>query len=121
MSDDFLSSLANDAKKKPAPKSRSGRRSGKLQGNLITQGTSQDDVAKAKGKKPIKGRVRKTIYIDTSLVDEIDASAQAAEIGISDFYNVLLESAFAAWQRGEIEVEYTEEVVVKRGIKVKRP
>ena len=121
MSDDFLSSLASDAKKKPTPSSRSGRRSGKLQGNLIAQGTSRDDVAKAKGKTPIKGRVRKTIYIDTALVDEIDASAQAAEIGISDFYNVLLEFAYAAWQHGEIEVEYTEEIIVKRGIKVRRP
>ena len=80
-----------------------------------------EKTAKAKGKTPIKGRVRKTIYIDTTLVDKIDASAQEAEIGISDFYNVLLESAFAAWHRGEIEVEYTEEVVVKRGIKVRRP
>ncbi len=121
MSDDFLSSLASDAKKKVATPTSSGRRSGKLQGSLITQGTSRDDVAKAKGKTPIKGRVRKTVYIDTRLVDDLDACAQEAEIGISDFYNVLLEFAFAAWQRGEIEVEYTEEVVVKRGIKVRRP
>jgi hypothetical protein len=125
MSDDFFDQIIG--KEPPAakrastlqttsPPPSSDRRRNKPKGKLRTESVSKDQVSAAKGRKLISGRIRKTIYLPPDLIDEIDAEAQG--VGVSDFYHFLVASAWDLYQRGEIDLEYTEEVVKKVGIKI---
>lgn len=124
MSDDFFDQIIGKepaATKRPSapqttPPPSIDRRRNKPKGKLRTESVSKDQVSAAKGRKLISGRIRKTIYLPPDLIDEIDAEAQG--VGVSDFYHFLVASAWDLYQRGEIDLEYTEEVVKKVGIKI---
>lgn len=121
MSDDFFNKLIGEElppnRRLPvAQQSQDNRRRTKPKGKLRTESVSKEQVSAAKGRKLINGRVRKTIYLPPDLIDEIDAEAQG--VGVSDFYHFLLASAWEFYKRGEIDIEYTEEVVKKVGIKI---
>lgn len=124
MSDDFFDQIIGEeppvTKRSSAlqttPPPSSDRRRNKPKGKLRTESVSKEQVSAAKGRKLIGGRIRKTIYLPPDLIDEIDAEAQG--VGVSDFYHFLVASAWNLYKRGEIDLEYTEEVVKKVGIKI---
>ena len=121
MSNDFFDQIIGEepssGKRLPAAKQpQDNRRRSKPKGKLRTESVSKDQVSAAKGRKLVNGRVRKTIYLPPDLIDEIDAEAQG--VGVSDFYHFLVASAWESFKKGEIDLEYTEEVVKKVGIKI---
>ena len=85
---------------------------------MVAQGTSRQDVEKAKGEKTVGDRKRKTVYLPTNLIDDIDIVARENGYGVMDFYHWLLKEAWQMYQDGRIKPVVTEQLRVVRGLKV---
>lgn len=111
MNDEFnLNELISDAKpKRPAKK---------IEGNLVRSDLTKHDVSDAKGKKLVKGRQRKTIFLPPELVEKIDAAAINEGAQIMDFYHWLISEAWQLYQDGKIRPSVTEVVKVVRGLAI---
>jgi hypothetical protein len=121
MSDDFFDQLIGEEpssgkKTSTTPSSAASRSRSKPKGKLRTESVSKEQVSMAKGRKLVNGRIRKTIYLPPDLIDEIDGEAKG--VGVGDFYHFLVASAWESYKKGEINLEYTEEVIKKVGIKI---
>ena len=113
MSDDPLEGIVGDQPAKPKP-----RKKEMSAASMIAQGTSRRDVEKAKGEKTVGNRKRKTVYLPTSLIDDIDLVAKEEGYGVMDFYHWLLKEAWQQYQDGRIKPVVTEQLRVVRGLKV---
>jgi len=115
MSDDPLMGIGDGEATAPVQR---GKRKGFSPSGMIAQGTSRRDVEKAKGEKTVGNRRRKTVYLPTSLIDDIDLVAKENGYGVMDFYHWLLKEAWEMYQDGRIEPVITEKMRVVRALKV---
>ena len=130
MNDDFFDSLmGGEEEAKPSRKRVKSRRS-KPKADLFSETTTESQVAKAKGKNMIAGRVPKSIRLPPALLETIDAEAKggsghqpfgdAAGCGVFDMYELLISYAWEAYCRGEIPITVTDEVRVTKKITLGR-
>jgi hypothetical protein len=114
MLDDPLAGIGDGAVT-PAPRSK---KKGFSASDMLAQGTSRRDVEKAKGEKTVGDRKRKTVYLPTDLIDEIDLVAKEKGYGVMDFYHWLIKQSWEMYQEGKIEPVITEQMRVVRALKV---
>ena len=130
MNDDFFDSLMDkETEVKPSRKKPKSRRS-KPKADLFAETTTESQVAKAKGKNMVAGRIPKSIRLPPSLLEVIDAEAKggaghqpfgdAAGCGIFDMYELLITYAWEAYCNGEIPITVTDEVRVTKKITLGR-
>lgn len=114
MSDDPLLGIGDGA----AATSRRDKKRDLNVSSMVKQGTSRRDVERAKGDKTVGNRKRKTVYLPTDLIENIDLVAKEKGYGVMDFYHWLLKEAWGMYQDGRIEPVVTEKTRVVRGLKV---
>lgn len=114
---------------KPSRKRAKGKRS-KPKADLFAESATESQVAKAKGKNMVAGRIPKSIRLPPSLLEAIDAEAKggaehqpygdAAGCGVFDMYELLISYAWEAYCNGEIPITVTDEVRVTKKITLGR-
>jgi hypothetical protein len=129
--DDFFDSLmgAREEAKSPRKKPSKSKRS-KPQADLFAERATESQVAKAKGKNMVAGRVPKSIRLPPALLEAIDAEARgepghqplgaASGCGVFDMYELLIAYGWEAYCNGDIPITVTDEVRVTKKITLGR-
>jgi hypothetical protein len=130
MSDDFFDSLMESEEGSKPSRNRVKSRRSKPKADLFAETTTESQVAKAKGKNMVAGRVPKSIRLPPALLETIDAEAKggsghqpygdAAGCGVFDMYELLISYAWEAYCHGEIPITVTDEVRVTKKITLGR-
>jgi hypothetical protein len=130
MNDDFFDSLMHSEDEQPASRKKVKGKRSKPKANLFTESTTESQVAKAKGKNMVAGRIPKSIRLPPALLEAIDAEAKgvagyqplgdAAGCGIFDMYELLIAYAWEAYCEGAIPITVTDEVRVTKKISLGR-